>query len=89
MAKDYIDRIAGSIYNLMKGAELEKGLEEKRPADRIGVFQELLIKAIKKSTLCCFNGRPFYFNGRIYVQLGKDSWDAFNSLVLRVADKEV
>ena len=65
MAKDYIDRIAGSIYNLMKGAELEKGLEEKRPADRIGVFQELLIKAIKKSTLCCFNGRPFYFNGRI------------------------
>ena len=39
------------------------------------------------STLCCFNGRPFYFNGRIYVQLGKDSWDAFNSLVLRVADK--
>lgn len=87
MAKDYIDRIAGSIYNLMKGAELEKGLEEKRPADRIGVFQELLIKAIKKSTLCCFNGRPFYFNGRIYVQLGKDSWDAFNSLVLRVADK--
>ena len=87
MAKDYIDRIAGSIYNLMKGAELEKGLEEKRPADRIGVFQELLIKAIKKSTLCCFNGRPFYFNGRIYVQLGKDSWDAFNSLVLRIADK--
>lgn len=87
MAKDYIDRIAGSIYNLMKGADLEKGLEEKRPADRIGVFQELLIKAIKKSTLCCFNGRPFYFNGRIYVQLGKDSWDAFNSLVLRVADK--
>ena len=35
LAKDYIDRIAGSIYNLMKGAELEKGLEEKRPADRI------------------------------------------------------
>ena len=48
MAKDYIDRIAGSIYNLMKGEELEKGLEEKRPADRIGVFQELLIKASKK-----------------------------------------
>lgn len=83
----YIDKLARQLYNLMKGEELEKGLEEKKPADRIGVFQDLLIKAIKKSSLCCFNGRPFYFNGRIYVQLGKDSWDAFNSLVLRVADK--
>lgn len=87
MAKDYIDRIAGEVYRYMKGDTLTKGLEGKRPADRIGVFQELLIKAIKKSTLCCFNGRPFYFNGRIYVQLGKDSWDAFNSLVLRIADR--
>lgn len=86
MAKDYIDRIAGKIHTLMKGPELEKALEEKRPVDRIGVFQELLIKAIKKSTLCCFNGRPYYYNNRIYVQLGKDSWDAFNSLILRIAD---
>lgn len=87
MAKDYIDKIAGEFYRLMKGDALNKGLEEKRPADRIGVFQELLIKALKKSTLCCFNGRPYYFNGKIYVQLGKDSWDAFNSLVLRIADR--
>ena len=87
MAKDYIDKIAGELYRLMKGDALDKGLEEKRPADRIGVFQELLIKALKRSTLCCFNGRPYYFNGKIYVQLGKDSWDAFNSLVLRVADR--
>lgn len=87
MAKDYIDKIAGEFYRLMKGDALDKGLEEKRPADRIGVFQELLIKALKRSTLCCFNGRPYYFNGKIYVQLGKDSWDAFNSLVLRVADR--
>ena len=87
MAKDYIDKIANEFYRLMKGDALTKGLEEKRPADRIGVFQELLIKALKRSTLCCFNGRPYYFNGKIYVQLGKDSWDAFNSLVLRVADR--
>ena len=86
-ATDYIDRLARSLYTLMKGDELESGLSERRPADRIGVFQELLIKAIKKSTLCSFNGRPYYYDGRIYVQLGRDSWDAFNSLVLRVADK--
>lgn len=84
---NYIDRMARSLYNLMKGDRLDKGLGEKRPSDRIGVFQELLIEAIRKSTLCCFNGRPYYFNGRIYVQFGKDSWDAFNSLILRVADK--
>ena len=87
MAKDYIDKMASELYRLMKGDALTKGLEEKKPADRIGVFQELLIDAIKKSTLCCFNGRPYYFNGKIYVQLGKDSWDAFNSLVLRIADR--
>lgn len=87
MAQDYLDRIAGKLATSMKGEELEKGLGEKRPSDRIGVFQELLIKAIKASTLCCFNGRPYYFNNRIYVQLGKDGWEAFNSLVLRVADR--
>lgn len=87
MARDYIDKIATEICGYMKGERLDKGLEEKRPADRIGVFQELLIIAIKKSSLCCFNGRPYYFDGRIYVQMGKDSWDAFNSLVLRVADR--
>lgn len=79
--------MAKSLYTAMKGERLDKGLAEKRPSDRIGVFQELLIEAIRKSTLCCFNGRPYYFNGRIYVQFGKDSWDAFNSLILRVADK--
>lgn len=87
MAKDYIDRLAGEFYRLMKGDVLTKGLEEKRPSDRIGVFQELLIKALKRSTLCCFNGRPYYFDGKIYVQLGKEGWDAFNSLVLRIADR--
>lgn len=84
---NYIDRLARQLHTLMKGDALTKGLEQKKAVDRIGVFQDLLIVAIKKSTLCCFNGRPYYFNGRIYVQLGKDSWDAFNSLVLRVADK--
>lgn len=87
MARDYIDVIVTELYKYMKGDALNKGLEEKRPADRIGVFQELLIIAIKKSTLCSFNGRPYYFDGRIYVQMGKDSWDAFNSLILRVADR--
>ena len=87
MAKDNIDKLAGQLHTMMKGEALNKGLEEKRPADRIGVFQELLIMALKKSTLCCFNGRPYHFNGMIYVQLGRDSWDAFNSLVLRVADR--
>ena len=86
MAKDYIDKIAGEFYRLMKGDVLDKGLEEKRPADRIGVFQELLIAAIRKSTLCCFNGLPYYFDGRIYVPLGK-TWDSFNSLILRTADR--
>ena len=86
MAKDYIDRIADELYALMKGDALTRGLEEKRPADRIGVFQELLVTAIRQSTLCCFNGLPHYFNRRIYVPMGK-TWDAFNSLILRTADR--
>ena len=84
---NYIDRMAKSLYTDMKGERLDKGLEEKRPSDRIGVFQELLIDAIRDSTLCCFNGMPYYYNSRIYVPFGKGTWDAFNSLVLRVADK--
>lgn len=89
MAKsiNYITKLAGQLYTRMKGEKLDEALEGKRPADRIGMFQDLLIDAIKKSTLCCFNGRPYYFGGRIYEQLGKDGWDAFYSLVKAVADR--
>ena len=89
MAKsdNYITRLAGQLYTKMKGEKLDEALEGKRPADRIGMFQDLLIDAIKKSTLCCFNGRPYYFGGRIYEQLGREGWDAFYSLVKAVADK--
>ncbi len=83
----YITKLAGQLYTKMKGAELDEALEGMRPADRIGMFQDLLIDAIKKSTLCCFNGRPYYFGGRIYEQLGREGWDAFYSLVKAVADK--
>ncbi len=89
MAKsdNYITKLAGQFYTRMKGEKLDEALEGKRPADRIGMFQDLLIDAIKKSTLCCFNGRPYYFGGRIYEQLGREGWDAFYSLVKAVADK--
>lgn len=84
---NYITKLAGQLYTKMKGEKLDEALEGKRPADRIGMFQDLLIDAIKKSTLCCFNGRPYYFGGRIYEQLGREGWDAFYSLVKAVADK--
>lgn len=84
---NYITKLAGQLYTRMKGEKLDEALEGKRPADRIGMFQDLLIDAIKKSTLCCFNGRPYYFGGRIYEQLGREGWDAFYSLVKAVADK--
>lgn len=84
---DYIPKLAKQLYGYMKGERLDAALAEKKPADRIGMFQDLLIDAIKKSTLCCFNGRPHYFGGRIYEQLGREGWDAFYSLVKAVADK--
>lgn len=84
---NYIQRLASQFYTLMKGDELDDALSASRPADRIGMFQDLLIKAIRKSTLCCFNGRPYYFGGRIYEQLGRDGWEAFYSLVKAIADK--
>ena len=88
MAKqNYIDRLANQIAKSMRGEKLDEALQGKRPADRIGMFQDLLIDAIKKSTLCCFNGRPYYYGGRIYEQLGREGWDAFYSLVKAVADK--
>lgn len=89
MAKsdNYITKLAGQLYTKMKGRRLDEALEGKRPADRIGMFQDLLIDAIKKSTLCCFNGRPYYFGGRIYEQLGREGWDAFYSLVKAIADR--
>lgn len=88
MAKsNYIDKLAKQLHSLIDKSKLDEALQGKRPADRIGMFQDLLIEAIRKSTLCCFNGRPYYFGGRIYEQLGREGWDAFYSLVKAVADK--
>ena len=83
----FIESLANKLYAHINKEKLNKALEGKRPADRIGMFQDLLIDAIKKSTLCCFNGRPYYYGGRIYEQLGREGWDAFYSLVKAVADK--
>lgn len=89
MAKstNYISKLSGELYRKMPPEKLEEALRGTRPADRIGMFQDLLIGAIKKSTLCCFNGRPYFYGGRIYEQLGREGWDAFYSLVKAVADK--
>lgn len=83
----FIESLANKLYAHINKEKLDEALEGKRPADRIGMFQDLLIDAIKKSTLCCFNGRPYYFGGRIYEQLGREGWDAFYSLVKAVADR--
>lgn len=83
----FIESLANKLYAHINKEKLNEALEGKRPADRIGMFQDLLIDAIKKSTLCCFNGRPYYYGGRIYEQLGREGWDAFYSLVKAVADK--
>ena len=83
----FIESLANKLYAHINKEQLDEALEGKRPADRIGMFQDLLIDAIKKSTLCCFNGRPYYFGGRIYEQLGREGWDAFYSLVKAVADR--
>lgn len=82
-----ISKLSGELFRKMPPDKLKEALEGKRPADRIGMFQDLLIDAIKASTLCCFNGRPYYYGGRIYEQLGREGWDAFYSLVKAVADK--
>ncbi len=82
-----ISKLSGELFRKMSPDKLKEALGGKRPADRIGMFQDLLIDAIKKSTLCCFNGRPYYYGGRIYEQLGREGWDAFYSLVKAVADK--
>lgn len=82
-----LDGLAKVLYNQIKGKALDEALAGKKPADRIGMFQDLLIKALLKSTIHCFNGRPYYFDGRIYVPLGGGSWDSFYSLIKRVADR--
>lgn len=83
----FIESLANKLYAHINKEKLDEALQGKRPADRIGMFQDLLIDAIKASTLCCFNGRPYYYGGRIYEQLGREGWDAFYSLVKAVADK--
>lgn len=82
----YLDGLAKQLYTLMKGEELEEGLKARASLDRIGIFQHLIVRAIRESTLSCFNARPYYFNGRIYVPMTGEGWEAFNSLILRTAD---
>ena len=84
---DYVDSLSRQLYTLMKGDRLETAMMANQPSERIGMFQDILIDAVRKSSLCCFNGRPYFFGGRIYEPLGRDGWDAFYTLVMRVADR--
>lgn len=84
---DYVDSLSRQLYTLMKGDRLGTAMMASQTAERIGMFQDILIDAVRKSSLCCFNGRPYFFGGRIYEPLGRDGWDAFYTLVMRVADR--
>ena len=47
----FIESLANKLDAHINKEKLNEALEGKRPADRIGMFQDLLIDAIKKSTL--------------------------------------
>lgn len=57
---------------------LEDALSYRRSAERIDAVQDLIRKAIVKSSISYYNDQPYYFNGRIYEPI---DWDDFGRMI--------
>lgn len=62
----------------MKGEKLDAALQESKSAARVDAVQDLMRAAIIRSSICKFNGTPYYFSGRIYEEM---AWDDFGNLI--------
>ena len=59
----------------MKGEKLDAALQESKSAARVDAVQDLMRAAIIRSSICKFNGTPYYISGRIYVEMKCDHFD--------------
>ncbi|MCC8038367.1 MAG: phage/plasmid primase, P4 family [Bacteroidales bacterium] len=73
------ERIVAEIARLM-GDDAAKALEYKRSNQRMDAMMECLRKAMEKSSMGLYNGKPYYYNGRIYQEI---SWEDFGDIVYR------
>ena len=62
--------LLSEIYRLVDKEKVGEALDLKKSSARIGVVQDTVRDAINKSSLCVFNGQPYYFAGEIYESMG-------------------
>lgn len=71
-------KLLNEVFGLMKGEKLDAALQESKSAARVDAVQDLMRSAIIQSSICKFNGTPYYFSGRIYEEM---AWDDFGNLI--------
>lgn len=71
-------KLLNEVFGLMKGEKLDAALQESKSAARVDAVQDLMRAAIIRSSICKFNGTPYYFSGRIYEEM---AWDDFGNLI--------
>lgn len=78
MEKGKYRKLLNEVFGLMKGEKLDAALQESKSAARVDAVQDLMRAAIIRSSICKFNGTPYYFSGRIYEEM---AWDDFGNLI--------
>jgi hypothetical protein len=78
MEKGKYRKLLNEVFGLMKGEKLDAALQEFKSAARVDAVQDLMRAAIIRSSICKFNGTPYYFSGRIYEEM---AWDDFGNLI--------
>ncbi len=81
MNKDKYRLLVGEVRSLMDDSALEVALSNKKSSVRIDGVLDLLREAVRRSSVCKFNGNPYFFGGRIYEEM---SWDDFGNMVYDV-----
>ena len=57
-------KLLNEVFGLMKGEKLDAALQESKSAARVDAVQDLMRAAIIRSSICKFNGTPYYFSGQ-------------------------
>lgn len=65
------ERLVGEIAGEMDSDRVAKTLKERRWSVRLDMIQDILREALSRSSVSMYNGRVYYFGGRIYEPVEK------------------
>lgn len=91
MERKKYDKAVDDVFSKIEASDISSMASMKDGRTRVGYAQDMLRRAVDASSLCLFNGQPYYFGGRIYepmefAELGSVFYDVLRRCSLPYSD---